>query len=93
MTLDESSIQLPRPLAFCTTCREPNRDPTAVGRAIRCTRFAESGHRRCGGMFRSAVAAEDWTACPSCQATGRESDNNCSQCNGYGWLLARDPTS
>ena len=41
---------------------------------------------KCPGVIRSALAADEWTECPDCGASGRIDSGVCTQCEGEGWL-------
>ena len=74
-----------RPVGICPRCH-------AVIRAFdqlrkKCARhFSACLRGKCPGVIRSALAADEWTECPDCRATGRQDGGVCARCNGEGWL-------
>jgi DnaJ-class molecular chaperone len=74
-----------RPVAICTVCHAYSSIVTAINE--RCGNRYNG--KRCQGVWRSALNEEDWQACPSCNATGREIQGRCKQCDGFGWIYCR----
>ncbi|MEJ0070559.1 MAG: hypothetical protein WDO24_19705 [Pseudomonadota bacterium] len=80
----------PRPKARCPACGTVSIYAEHINR--RCVTILDPDSEpptRCEGVFRGAVAAEDWTECPACHATGLQGDAACSRCGGNGWLYNR----
>lgn len=72
-----------RPVGICPRCHAVIRAFDQLGK--KCARPLASG-AKCPGVIRSALAADEWTQCPDCRATGRADGGVCRQCNGEGWL-------
>jgi DnaJ-class molecular chaperone len=72
-----------RPVGICPRCHTIVRSFDQIGK--KCTRPLASG-AKCPGVIRSALAADEWTECADCHATGRQDGGVCSRCNGEGWL-------
>jgi ribosomal protein S27AE len=80
----------PRPKARCPLCGTASIYAEHINR--RCATIVDPNSEpptRCEGVFRSAVAAEDWAECPACHATGMRDDVACPRCGGEGWLYTR----
>jgi DnaJ-class molecular chaperone len=77
-----------RPVGICPRCHTIIRTFDQIGK--KCARPLASG-AKCPGVIRSALAADEWTECPDCRATGRRNGGVCSRCNGEGWLYDKQP--
>ena len=78
-------VKQPLPSAVCPVCGTPGPMERS---GKRCSRIA--GHRKCKGVFQSAVGVNDWAECPTCGATGEDGMRACPQCQGQGWFFIRD---
>ena len=66
----------------------------------RCSKCGKAGHLRglgnshqrcrCGGTFLAATTVQDFTECPSCNATGRHEAEPCVRCDGCGYVHPND---
>ncbi len=83
----EAAVRRVEPFHFsvgiCPRCHTIGRSFDQIGK--KCTRPLASGGK-CPGVIRSALAADEWTECADCHATGRQDGGVCSRCNGEGWL-------
>lgn len=77
--------KLARPVGICPRCRAVVRSFDEIGK--KCGRPLAYA-AKCPGVIRSALAQDEWSECPSCQATGRADDGTCAQCGGAGWIFA-----
>lgn len=75
----------PQPVAVCTKCGAYSRRVEVINQ--QCSE--RPGGKRCKGVWGSALNYNDWAECPTCEATGREAGNRCSQCDGFGWIYVR----
>ena len=74
--------QRQRPVSACTTCGAPGYEDTHTEQG-RCRRTD------CNGSVKRAIGINEWAECQSCEATGWDDDNTCTECDGYGWLFVR----
>ena len=73
-----------KPLTVCTNCSMPGYYYVLAG--VKCC--LRIGTELCDGIIQIAIGTKDWTECPSCSATGREGNKECSECVlGCGWLF------
>lgn len=72
-----------RPVGICPRCHTIIRTFDQIGK--KCAKPLASG-AKCPGVIRSALAADEWTECADCRATGRRDSGVCSRCSGEGWL-------
>ena len=78
------SEKLSPPVAVCTVCHSYSRNPNINERCGN-----KFNGKRCNGVWRSAISKGDWEECPTCKASGKEQQNRCTQCQGFGWLYCR----
>ena len=78
---DMTFAEKPRPVAYCAGCNMPSLSERAVG--MSCTKAD------CGGTYRSAVGADDWTKCAACDGSGLVGTAYCGNCHASGWELTR----
>lgn len=82
-TADLSGGKRQRPVGICPRCHTVVRTFDRIGQ--KCAKPLPFG-AKCPGVLRSALAADEWTECPDCGATGRIDDSACTRCDGEGWL-------
>ena len=82
-TVELSAAKRERPVGICPRCHTIVRDFDLIRK--KCAKPLPFG-AKCPGVIRSALAADEWTECPDCGASGRIDDNICTQCDGEGWL-------
>ena len=73
------------PVAVCTVCHTYSRNVATIN----CQCGNKFNGKRCKGVWGSALNESDWEECPSCEATGNESNRECEQCEGFGWIYCR----
>lgn len=90
-TADLGSGKRERPVGVCLRCHAVVRAFDRIGK--KCLKPLPFG-AKCPGIIRSALAADEWTECPACSASGRIDDSVCTRCDGEGWLYdsRRRPT-
>jgi DnaJ-class molecular chaperone len=75
-----------RPAGICPRCHTVIRAFDLIGK--KCAKPLPFG-AKCPGVIRSALAADEWTECPDCGASGRVGESVCVRCQGEGWLYDR----
>jgi len=75
-----------QPVARCTRCGHYTMYVALINQ--RCPRrFIKKG--RCKGIYRSMLAPGDWSECKNCFGLGIVDHNDCSDCQGTGWVCVR----
>jgi DnaJ-class molecular chaperone len=72
-----------RPVGICPRCHTIIRTFDRIGQ--KCAKPLQFG-AKCPGVIRSALAADEWTECPDCGASGHVDGGICARCQGEGWL-------
>lgn len=83
---DQRTAQKPLPVAVCTSCGAVSYSMGQING--QCAQVTLG--RRCTGVNGSALNKADWVICPACLATGHKNERRCGQCDGAGWLYARN---
>ena len=83
MSAELSATRRDRPVGICPRCHAVISAFDQLGK--KCARPRAAG-TKCPGIIRSALAADEWTECPHCRATGRTDGSACTRCSGEGWL-------
>ncbi len=79
-------IKKEKPLAKCTRCGYCTDNVNLINQS--CPRkFVKKG--KCKGIYQSMLSKGDWDECKDCSGQGVNSNNNCSTCEGYGWICVR----
>jgi len=78
--------QKPQPVAICTRCGAVSYSTEMIGG--QCAQVTVG--KRCTGVIGSAANKIEWDMCLTCQGTGRNGKLPCGQCDGTGWLYARN---
>jgi hypothetical protein len=78
-----SAAKRDRPVGICPRCHVVVRVFDQIGK--KCAKPLPFG-AKCPGVIRSALAADEWTECPDCGASGRINSGVCTQCEGECWL-------
>ena len=78
-----SAAKRERPVGICPRCHVVVRAFDQIGK--KCAKPLPFG-AKCPGVIRSALAADEWTECPDCGASGRINSGVCTQCEGECWL-------
>lgn len=82
---DQKTELKPQPVAICTRCGAVSYSTEMI--SGQCAQVTAG--KRCTGVIGS-VAKVDWEECPACLATGTRNEKPCGQCDGTGWLYARN---
>jgi DnaJ-class molecular chaperone len=77
------AVKLSRPIGICPRCYAVIRSAEELHK--KCARPV-GARGKCPGVIRTAVAADEWSECPDCRATGRTNSAMCARCKGEGWL-------
>lgn len=74
------------PVAICTKCGKYS----VSAQKINSQCYARTdGKQRCGGVFGSALAKDDWATCDACGGRGRSESELCLRCQGFGVMYVR----
>ena len=76
----------PKPVAVCTRCGAVSYSPNLING--QCGQMVAG--KRCVGVNGSALNADDWKQCTACAGAGSTGATRCGQCDGAGWLYARN---
>jgi len=79
-------VKRDRPVGICPRCHTVTRSFEKIRK--KCEKPLAFG-AKCPGVIKSALAADEWTECPDCGASGRSNDGICARCHGEGWLYGQ----
>jgi hypothetical protein len=79
-------IECDRPVGSCAKMPQSGRSFDEIGK--KCARPLPA-EKKCPGIIRTAIDADQWSQCPSCLGSGRVDDNICEKCGGEGWVYVR----
>jgi DnaJ-class molecular chaperone len=79
-------IERDRPVGICARCHRVVRSFEEIGK--KCARPLPA-EKKCPGIIRTAIDADQSSQCPPCLGSGRIDDNICEKCSGEGWVYVR----